>query len=333
MQDQNHEKNKRIFVSSLSTEQRLLLENILKDRGWEFKSIPYAFWQAKDTSTVIVAYESGKLTVQGKGTEDFVLYTLEPQILNTYSYGYEKSEAASSSAVQEDPLASFTPHAGLDESGKGDFFGPLVISSVFVSSTDEARALLKAGVRDSKTIKSDAAILKTASQIRQIVQGRFSVVVIGPEAYNRMYEKIGNLNRLLAWGHARALENILDKSPECPEVIADKFGDERLILNALMEKGRNIKVTQRTKAEADVAVAAASILARAGFIKKLEEMGAPFSVTLPRGASAAVEATAVGIIEAGGSDRLHTIAKMHFKTAYKVLGLPMPEKPAYQKYR
>ncbi len=332
MQDQNQEKNKRIFVSSISAEQRTLLENILKDRGWEFKKIPYAFWQAKDSTTVLVAYESGKLTVQGKGTEDFVLYTLEPMVLNTYSYGYEKADAASS-AEQQDPLASFSPHAGLDESGKGDFFGPLVISSVFVASTDEARALLKAGVRDSKTIKSDAAILKTASQIRQIVQGRFSVVVIGPEAYNRMYDKIGNLNRLLAWGHARALENLLEKSPECPEVIADKFGDERLILNALMEKGRNIKVTQRTKAEADVAVAAASILARAGFIKKLEEMGAPFSVTLPRGASSAVETTATGIIEAGGADRLHTIAKMHFKTAYKVLGLPMPDKQDYQKYR
>ena len=143
---------------------------------------------------------------------------------------------------------------GIDESGKGDYFGPLVIAAVFVTpALEQDLALMR--VRDSKKI-SDARILEMAPDIRLLCP--HSLVAIGPQRYNELYAKIKNLNRLLAWGHARALENLLQKV-DCDLAIADQFGDERLILNALQEKGKQIRLVQRTKAESDLAVAAASI--------------------------------------------------------------------------
>src|SRR4051812_26502650 len=96
---------------------------------------------------------------------------------------------------------------GIDESGKGDYFGPLVIAAVFVdATTQEELSLMQA--RDSKKI-SDGRILEMAPDIRMICP--HSIIAIGPERYNGLYTKIRNLNRLLAWGHAKALETLLDK--------------------------------------------------------------------------------------------------------------------------
>ncbi len=147
---------------------------------------------------------------------------------------------------------------GIDESGKGDYFGPLVIAAVFVTPTTQTDLSLMQ-VRDSKKL-SDGRVREMAPDIRLLCP--HSIVAIGPQRYNELYTKIRNLNRLLAWGHARALENLLQQV-DCSLAIADQFGDEQLILNALQEKGKQIRLVQRTKAESDLAVAAASILARA----------------------------------------------------------------------
>src|SRR5688572_6484780 len=138
---------------------------------------------------------------------------------------------------------------GIDESGKGDYFGPLVIAAVFVDATTQEELTLMA-VRDSKKI-SDGRILELAPDIKTICP--HSVIAIGPQKYNELYGKIRNLNRLLAWGHAKALETLLERV-SCERAISDQFGDERLILNALQEKGRRIVLEQRTKAESDLAV-------------------------------------------------------------------------------
>ncbi len=154
---------------------------------------------------------------------------------------------------------------GIDESGKGDYFGPLVIAAVFVDATTQGELRLMQ-VRDSKKI-SDGRILEMAPDIKTICP--HSVIAIGPQKYNELYEKIRNLNRLLAWGHAKALETLLERVT-CERAISDQFGNERLILNVLQEKGRKIVLEQRTKAESDLAVAAASILARAEFLLRLK---------------------------------------------------------------
>lgn len=203
---------------------------------------------------------------------------------------------------------------GIDESGKGDYFGPLVIAAVFVDATTQGELALMQ-VRDSKKI-SDGRILEMAPDIKTICP--HSVIVIGPHKYNELYAKIRNLNRLLAWGHAKALENLLERV-SCERAISDQFGNERLILNALQEKGRKIVLEQRAKAESDMAVAAASILARAEFLLRLKRLSNEVGTTLPKGASPAVELAARMIIKKHGQDRLDSVAKLHFKTTQAVL--------------
>lgn len=203
---------------------------------------------------------------------------------------------------------------GIDESGKGDYFGPLVIAAVFVDATTQGELKLME-VRDSKKI-SDGRILEMAPDIKTICP--HSVIAIGPQKYNELYAKIKNLNRLLAWGHAKALENLLERVP-CERAISDQFGNERLILNALQNKGRKIVLEQRTKAESDLAVAAASILARAEFLLRLRRLSNEVGTTLPKGASPTVELAARMVIKKHGQDRLGHVAKLHFKTTQAVL--------------
>ena len=204
---------------------------------------------------------------------------------------------------------------GIDESGKGDYFGPLVIAAVFVDATTQGELALMA-VRDSKKI-SDGRILEMAPDIRAICP--HSLIAIGPSKYNELYAKIKNLNRLLAWGHAKALENLLGRV-SCERAISDQFGDTQLILNALQEKGRKIVLEQRTKAESDPAVAAASIVARAEFLMRLKRLSDEVGTTLPKGASPAVELAAKMVVKKHGQERLRTVAKLHFKTTKAVLG-------------
>lgn len=204
---------------------------------------------------------------------------------------------------------------GIDESGKGDYFGPLVIAAVHVTPQIE-EDLLALNVRDSKKI-ADSVIRKLEVDIKTLC--RHSVIAIGPERYNELYGKIRNLNRLLAWGHAKALETLLEQVP-CERAIADQFGDERLILNALQEKGRKITLEQRHKGEEDIAVAAASIVARAEFVRRLERLAAQWGLPLPKGASPAVELAAKALVKKHGRDGLAKVAKLHFKTTKAVLG-------------
>jgi len=204
---------------------------------------------------------------------------------------------------------------GIDESGKGDYFGPLVIAGVYVPQAQEAQ--LKAlGVRDSKTL-SDTKATALAAQIRS--QCLHTVVAIGPERYNVLHTSMKNLNRMLAWGHARAIENLLEKV-ECHRVVADQFGDERFLNNALMAKGREVTLIQKPRAEEEVAVAAASILARAEFLRRLQELGTRYGVTLPKGASDAVIQAAKQLVQKHSAETLGRVAKLHFRTTVNVLG-------------
>lgn len=296
------------YVCTLTKEQIALLKEILCAASCELKAAPYCEFKTEYHEASIAAYSSGKLVVQGKGTGDFVEFLLEPQIL--------KGDAFAGMIAETE----FFPHAGIDESGKGDFFGPLVIACVFVEDRAAAEKLASLGVRDSKAIKSDAKIAQIAQQILPAVNGQAAVVAIGPEAYNRFYDNIRNLNRLLAWGHARTLENLLEKVPACTSALADKFGDERLIRNALMEQGRKIELRQQTKAESDIAVAAASILARAEFVRRMSLLGKEVGMELPKGAGPQVDKVARSLAEQGGRALLSTVAKMHFSTAAKALG-------------
>lgn len=302
------DKKKTSYVCTVDDKQIAQLHDYLDSRGWTFSDMQYAHWKAVKDKTNIVAYNSGKLTVQGKGTEEFVLFVLEPEILKTSGFGYEKE--AQKAETPEEP---FFPHGGVDESGKGDFFGPLVIAGVYVDDQTESE-LQKIGVKDSKSIKSDKQIKAVAAKIRKIVGANFTVVAIGPAAYNRMYSSFQNLNKLLAWGHAKVIENLLEKAPQCDDVLSDKFAAEHFIKNALQEKGRKINLRQQTKAESDIAVAAASILARDRFVWAMEKLSEDAGVELPKGANAKVSEIGERIAREQGPDALENFAKLHFKT-------------------
>jgi ribonuclease HIII len=202
---------------------------------------------------------------------------------------------------------------GTDESGKGDYFGPLVIGGVYVDSKTTG-VLSNLKVRDSKKI-SDNVIKDLDFQIRSLCI--YSVVVIGPEKYNLLYQKIKNLNKLLAWGHARVIENILMRV-DCKKAISDQFGSEIYIKNALMKLGKKIELTQVPRAEADLGVAAASILARAEFLRKMDRLSLECGFELPKGASDQVDQTARKILEQMGKDDLNRFVKLHFRNTDRI---------------
>lgn len=198
---------------------------------------------------------------------------------------------------------------GVDESGKGDLFGPLVIASVYVDY-EAYKKLYNLGVKDSKTI-DDIKILKLSKKIKEICS--YSIVKIRNDRYNEIYDKIKNLNKLLAWGHARAIENLLNKV-ECNTVLSDKFGKEELIKNRLMEKGQKIDLYQQTKAESNMAVAAASILARAEFVKELDNINKEYNIKFPKGISHMTIEKGKEFVKKYGKEELFKVAKLHFKT-------------------
>lgn len=304
----------------LTAPQAEALHAHLRENGFEFRAVPYTrFAGAKDKLNVVF-YESGKLVVQGKGTQEFVEFVLEPQILQQAKLGYEE--------VLNPEL--LLPRFGVDESGKGDFFGPLCIAGVYVNA-DVIQAWKHSGIRDSKNISSDKKMAELAEMIRDTPGCVTSVVPVGNEAYNRLYTKMKSVNRLLAWGHARVIENLMLQkhrmNPAPVRAISDQFASSKdVVAKSLMSLGREIELVQRHKAEEDVAVAAASILARHEFVSRLAELEKQFGVKLPKGASAAVDAAAKEFLARHGADRLPLVAKMHFRTAYRAQGLPEPPK-------
>ena len=181
-----------------------------------------------------------------------------------------------------------------------------------------ARKFLDAGIQDSKRIGSDAKIRTLAKIIRTTPGAAIDIVSIGPERYNDLYEKFGNLNSLLGWAHARVIENLLGKRPDCPRALSDKFADARVIEKALLQHGQEIRLEQRTKAESDLAVAAASILARETFIDWLDRRGKAVGAKLSRGVSAQVKDAAKKLVEAEGPEVLRKFAKVHFRTAHEI---------------
>ncbi len=202
---------------------------------------------------------------------------------------------------------------GLDESGKGDYFGPLVVAAVYVTP-GQAEALTALGVRDSKRL-TDGRATALAVAVRE--QAMVEVVKINPARYNTLYAKIKNLNRLLAWGHARALENLLARV-NCDRAVIDQFAQPQLIEQALMAAGKKIRVEQRHKAEEDAAVAAASVVARAEFLAGLQALSSQVGMTLPKGASDLVISAARRLVSTKGMAQLEQVAKMHFQTTKKL---------------
>ncbi len=313
------------YTCKLTDEQAATLKSCLAARNFKPREVPYARFAGEKEKTNVVFYESGKLVVQGKGTQEFVEFVLEPEVLQEARLGYE--------AVLNPEL--LLPRIGVDESGKGDFFGPMCVAGVYVNAS-VINAWQDAGVRDSKNISSDKKISELAKLIRETPGCVTTVVPIGNEAYNRLYAKMRSVNPVLAWGHARVIENLMGQkhrmNPAPVRAISDQFAASKSVVEkSLMSLGRAIELVQRHKAEADLAVAAASILARDEFVTRLAGLGKEYGVELPKGAGANVDALAKELFLTHGADALAKIAKMHFRTALRAQGLPEPPKTEWRK--
>jgi ribonuclease HIII len=260
--------------------------------------------KGSDKLKILVYFgKNGNKTVV-QGNKDSQLYSEINNLL------FEKKLSA---AKDEFPEPSH--YIGTDESGKGDYFGPLVVAGVIVDEVTSAQ-LKNIGVKDSKLL-SDAVMKKLAPQIKKIVSNKFNIIVITPASYNNLHAKMKNVNKILGWSHAKVIENLL-VNDNVMEAISDKFGDEALIRNSLQEKGKKINLMQFTKAEKYTAVAAASILARNRFNEWFDEQAQKNNLILPKGASKIVDNVLKEIKKKYGLEYLNEIAKVHFKTTNKI---------------
>ncbi|MDR1666043.1 MAG: ribonuclease HIII [Puniceicoccales bacterium] len=292
------------YTLTLSEEQVEALGRWCDARCWSFYSVPYARFAFRGDQVNVVAYGSGKVVIQGKKTETFVTYVLEAEITKTPQLGYEE--------IQHPEW--FQPHAGMDESGKGDFFGPLVVACV-VADGVMVRHWLSHHLKESKKVASDGAVLK----LDKLVRGTKGVVVqtafAGMSKYNELYRKFGNLNELLSWFHAKALEGAL-KRKAVSWGLLDQFARRASVSKYFKAEGFVLR--QRQKAEDDPIVAAASIVARAEYLRALRDLRQKSGIELPKGAGSKVKEQGRKLLSSVGMDRLGEFAKLHFKTAHEL---------------
>lgn len=319
-----------VYTTKLTPEQAEKLEHLCDERCYGFKEVAYAdfAFEAPHDKINLVCYKGGKLVVQGKGTEEFVQNTIEAQITGKIELGYEEFNHPE----------WFEAHAGMDEAGKGDLFGPLV-SCCVIGDAEMVREWRQAGVKDSKTM-TDATIMR----LEKIILATPGVVVVkrwaAMEKYNELMSRPrANLNKLLAWYHARALQEALEKHrlifkrlqrPDAQWGLVDQFSERPLVQEQMKKDGwGEFDLRMRTKAESDPVVAAASVCARAEFVRQIRLLSKDYGEELKKGASAEVKKQAHAIVAKFGPEGLPRFAKMHFRTASEVLGLPVPEKKAW----
>lgn len=319
-----------IFSTKLTANQLPLIVSHIEDGPYERYEVAHAKLAGKKKGLNLVLYNSGKLVAQGKGVSEWIEFFWEPEVTGV---PLATKEDTSSTA----PL----PRIGIDESGKGDFFGPMVVAA-FAMQEANLTTLEKLGVRDSKQIKSAAKINQIAEHLLEKHRNQCEILVLTPETYNRLVGKMGSVNRVLAWGHATVLENLLGRHPSIQHATADQFGPEHQIQNALKTKGKAIQLKQMHKAESDPAVAAASILARYQFVLEMEKLGNLAGEVLPRGATH-VRPTGESLVKRAGPEILTRVAKIHFRTTRQVLqacghepgmlGTPEPKDNSHWKRR
>ncbi len=289
------------------------LRAVLEQADFELSEAPHAFWRGRGPGCVATFYRSGKLVLQGEnaGTLAAVLGLAEPSVPDPDQQRLDAVAAALAKHPDPKPAAWI----GSDEVGKGDYFGPLVVVAARVER-DRVPLLVELGAADSKTL-GDAQMQAIAPELEAVVMHQ--KVVIGPEAYNRLRDKFKNLNHLLAWAHARAIEDLLAQAP-ADYALVDRFADERVLQRKMMETGRRIRLDQRPRAEEDPAVAVASILARVEFLRRMKALSRDAGLTLPKGAGSPVLAAGRRLVAERGREALGRYAKLHFKNTEKILG-------------
>lgn len=289
------------FTTKIDLSLAAKLQEDLKEQGFELSKPPYTVFSAKKKGISVTLYESGSLTVQGKEMKPFLEFYLEPEILKEFHYSHPEAHL------------DLSAHIGMDEAGKGDYFGPLCIAAVYADE-EGIKKMLEIGVKDSKRI-SDPVILKVAKKIREAFP--YTVIRLFPLKYNELHAKFKNLNRLLGWAHASALGDLSAKTG-CKLALLDQFAEKHVMENALKQKKIDLDLRQKVRGEEDLVVAAASILARAAFLEGMKLLGEEHQMEFPKGASAQVITAAQKFVAKFGKEALSKVAKTHFKTTSQI---------------
>jgi len=290
------------FTTKIDISLASKLKHDLEEKGFVITNPAYTIFSAKKNKITLVLYKSGALVVQGKEKDEFIEFYLEPEILKSFKY------------TNPEAFVSMTARIGVDEAGKGDFFGPLCIGGLYADEKG-IKKLISLNIKDSKKI-SDKSILDIAEVLKANFQ--IAVVRIFPEKYNELYLKFKNLNSLLAWGHTAVISQLVEKT-SCKNVIIDQFANKAVVEGAVKRKKMSINLEQRTKAEEDPIVAGASIIARAAFLKGLQELSSKYEEKLPKGASSFVIEAGKKFVDKHGPEALEKVAKLHFKTKENIL--------------
>jgi len=289
------------WVAKLDQAAGRRLKDELGRANFAFRPQDHAWWSARGDDAVVVFYRSGKLVVQGQGAEAFVTRFLEGGA----------TAAGGGSEARREPALRRT-EIGSDESGKGDYFGPLVVAAALVRPGDEEE-LRAFGVQDSKDA-SDGLVRRLEGVLLDRLP--HAVRVLEPEAYNAAWRKEGNLNRLLGRLHAEVLDAVVAGAPEGPlRIVVDRFGDPEHVRRNLGPAAKAHAFVMPIRGESHVAVAAASFLARAAFLREFESLKGLAGGELYRGSSdPRIVPVARRLLREGGETWLGRFAKLHFKT-------------------
>lgn len=293
----------RTLVLKVPPGRQAALESRLQAGAFEWRRVPHARFSVRGDGTVATLYTSGKLVVQGSDPEGFLARWTDLDVSAEAPGGTGGPGSADRVAALDEPTV------GSDETGKGDYFGPLVVAAVRVEP-GQAAALQSAGVTDSKRL-TDGTALRLATAIRRLPH---AVRRLDPADYNRAHARRRNLNPMLADLHAQAIAAV---ARDGDRVLVDRFADEEVMRTALA--GEDVRLEQAPRAERNPAVAAASVLARAEFLLALRELSAEWDVELRKGAGEPTDAAGARFVRAHGEEALEHVAKLHFKNTAKVL--------------
>ena len=276
------------------------------------RKAPGVIFAAKLPDTAITMYKSGKLMFQGGGAEREAARwgTVEKTATPVSTIGAKGDVLPNNFATMS--------VLGSDETGTGDYFGPITVAAVYVP-TSKIELMNELGVKDSKMLTDDY-MRKIAPDLR--VACVHSVLVLRNEKYNNLQAKGYSQGKMKAMMHNKALQNTLSKmAPEKPEfILIDQFAERGVYYNYLKNERELVQenVYFSTKAEQlHVAVATASILARAAFLKEMDRLSDITGLTLLKGASNKVDVQAARIWRNQGEEFLRSITKWHFANTDK----------------
>ena len=265
--------------------------------------------------------------VSGNGNGKYLTKSPSADSISDMSRAWRKNEAGQTRLssgqtriLLSDEMGFSGTWMGSDESGTGDYFGPLVVASVCLDIAG-GNTLMAAGVRDCKSM-TDTRILALKDLIEETALA-YTVLVMKPHVYNIRYGQVqqqgGNLNTLLALGHIAALKQTWQKYPQCRQALVDQFTKNDSIPEGVRAFAPEMQVWQRPRAEEDIAVAAASVLARAAFLQTIEDMGKEAGIgKIPKGGGEAATNAARRLVQKMGTEVLENFVKLHFANTQKI---------------